>query len=99
VKINGVRIEPAEIEAVLRTEPAVLDAAVVADAGAANVSLHGFVAATNINPSELITALRQRLAATLPPALRPSRLTVLDRLPTLPGGKIDLVALSRWPAR
>src|SRR5436309_2249302 len=44
VKINGVRIEPAEIEAVLRTEPAVTDAAVVAVPGPGSVTLHGFVA-------------------------------------------------------
>ena len=71
VKINGVRIEPAEIEAVLRAEPAVTDAVVVAHTVSGNVRLHGFVA---------------------PPK---ADLRVLDGLPTLPSGKIDLVALSQ----
>jgi acyl-CoA synthetase (AMP-forming)/AMP-acid ligase II len=98
VKINGVRIEPAEIEGVLRAEPGVMDAAVVARTGPEGVTLHGFVATTKADEAALIAALRQRLVSALPMASRPARLTILDRLPTLPGGKIDLGALSRWPA-
>ncbi len=98
VKINGVRVEPAEIEAVLRAEPAVTDAVVVARTVSGSVTLHGFVAATVEDRLELIRALRQRLSAALPMALRPADLTVLDRLPALPSGKIDLNALSRWDA-
>ena len=44
VKINGVRIELAEIEAVLRSEPSVTEAAVVARAETDGVTLLGFVA-------------------------------------------------------
>ena len=45
VKINGVLVQPAEIEAVLKAEPRVLDAAVVARTTPSGVMLHGFVAA------------------------------------------------------
>ena len=93
VKINGVRIEPSEIEAVLRTQPGVTDAAVVAKTAAGSVTLHGFVAATTADEPALIAALRQRLTAALPSSLRPARLSVLDQLPTLPNGKVDLVTL------
>jgi acyl-coenzyme A synthetase/AMP-(fatty) acid ligase len=96
LKINGFRVEPAEIEAILRSEPGVADAAVVSSSAEGRVSLHGFVAASDAAPAALITALRQRVAATLPTAFMPARLTVLDRLPTLPSGKIDYVSLSRW---
>ena len=93
VKINGIRIEPAEIEAVLRSDPNVTDAAVIATGPPENVSLHGFVAA-NADHAALIMALRQRLANALPMSLRPARLTVLDRFPVLPSGKTDLLALA-----
>jgi non-ribosomal peptide synthetase component F len=95
VKINGFRVEPAEIEAVLRAVPGVADAAVVATTASDRVTLHGFVAATDVDPAALVATLRERLAAGLPPRSRPSSLVVLDRLPTLPGGKIDLLALTR----
>jgi len=96
VKINGVRIEPAEIEAVLRGEPSVTDAVVVVHTETADVTLHGFVVATAVDHAELIAALRQRLTAALPSAMRPSRVTVLDRLPALSSGKVDMVALLHW---
>jgi acyl-coenzyme A synthetase/AMP-(fatty) acid ligase len=95
VKINGIRVEPAEIEAIIRAQPGVTDAVVLADSTSAGVTLHGLVEAANMDQKALIEALRLRLAAALPMALRPSRLTVLDRLPMLPSGKIDLTALSR----
>ena len=95
VKINGVRIEPAEIEAVLRTEPGVADAAVVAVPGSGSVTLHGFVASLEPDDAALVAALRQRLAASLPMTLRLAKLTVLPQLPSLPAGKIDLNTLAR----
>jgi acyl-coenzyme A synthetase/AMP-(fatty) acid ligase len=98
VKINGVRIEPAEIEAVLRTEPRVTDAAVVAVPGPGSVSLHGFVASLEPDHDGLVAALRSRLAASLPMTLRPAKLTVLPQLPLLAAGKIDINALARLAA-
>jgi acyl-CoA synthetase (AMP-forming)/AMP-acid ligase II len=96
VKINGVLIQPAEIEAVLKAEPDVADAAVVARTMPSGTALHGFVAATDVDPMALVAALRRRLATSLPKVFRPSHLTVLDRLPMLPSGKIDLIALTRF---
>jgi acyl-coenzyme A synthetase/AMP-(fatty) acid ligase len=95
IKVNANRVEPAEIEAVLRTEPGVTDAAVVATSGFGEVSLHGFVVAIGADSAGLIRSLRQRLAAALPAPSRPSHLTVLDCLPTLPSGKVDFASLSR----
>jgi acyl-coenzyme A synthetase/AMP-(fatty) acid ligase len=96
IKINGIRIEPAEIEAVLRAEPGITDAVVVVCAEATSVTLHGFVVSTAADHPGLIAALRKRMAAALSGVMRPSRLTVLDRLPALPSGKVDIVALSQW---
>ncbi len=64
VKIAGVRIEPEEIEARLREDPHVLDAAVVPRGRA----LHAFVATrAGIEAS----AIRARLAAAVPQVARP----------------------------
>jgi acyl-coenzyme A synthetase/AMP-(fatty) acid ligase len=96
LKINGVRVEPAEIEAVLRTEPGVTDAVVVVCAETTSVTLHGFVVSAAVDQPELIAALRQRMLAALPGVMRPSHITVLDRLPALPSGKVDITKLSKW---
>jgi acyl-CoA synthetase (AMP-forming)/AMP-acid ligase II len=96
VKINGVRVEPAEVEAVLRAEPGVADAAVLALGQPGQVVLLGAVAAPGLAPEAVSASLRQRLAASLPSAFRPARLLVLEELPRLPGaGKHDLQALRR----
>jgi acyl-coenzyme A synthetase/AMP-(fatty) acid ligase len=95
IKINGTRVEPAEIEAVLLADPTVSDAAVVVRTRPTGIALFAFVAAPSVDPTLLRTSLLARLRANLAPALRPSNLTVLESLPTLPGGKIDTTALLR----
>jgi acyl-coenzyme A synthetase/AMP-(fatty) acid ligase len=93
IKINGVRVEPAEIEAVLRADAAVQDAAVVPSGGN---GLHAFVAAPDADPDTLRQALMARTRDALPLTLRPRRYSIIARLPTLPGGKVDMVTLRRW---
>jgi acyl-coenzyme A synthetase/AMP-(fatty) acid ligase len=93
VKINGVRVELAEIEAALRRHPDVTEAAVLAIGPAEAPQLHGFVASA-APAAELHAALIEALASSLPPAMRPVRLFIRGRLPTLPNGKIDLRALA-----
>ena len=88
VKVNGVRVELAEIGAVLRAEPGLRDAAVIQ---AVDGTLHGFVAAPE--DDTLLARLQARLRANLPPAMRPRRITRLDTLPLLPSGKHDGQAL------
>ena len=93
ININGVRIEPGEIEAVLREHPGVLSAAVVADAAGRPAA---FVAAPETaDAPALRAALAARARAALPAAMRPATITVLPALPMMPSGKIDLVALRR----
>lgn len=96
MKVNGVRLEPAEIEAVLRAEPGVRDAAVVQLADGA---LHGFVAAPELAWPDLQARLQARLRAGLPAAMRPRRLHGLPALPLLPSAKHDLPALRRLAER
>ena len=93
IKINGVRVEPAEIEAVIHGEPGVIDVAVIAAASDGETILHAFVVAPDAG-ADIIPSLRRRFAAALPSSLRPARITLLDRLPTLPNGKTDRAALA-----
>ncbi|WP_285188650.1 non-ribosomal peptide synthetase [Rhodococcus sp. MEB041] len=89
-KIRGVRIEPAEVEAVLAAHPAVTSVAVVVEensvgaALAAHVTVHGTVDSA---------ALRSFAAEKLPRALVPATVTVHSSLPRTPHGKVDRRAL------
>ena len=92
VKVNGVRVEPGEVEQVLRSHDDVVDAAVIADHGGdGGARLRAFV--TVRRPIE-IASLRVHVARLLPPALIPASIAVLDRLPTDGNGKVDRRALA-----
>ncbi|WP_017580523.1 non-ribosomal peptide synthetase [Nocardiopsis valliformis] len=92
VKINGVRVEPGEAEAVLRALDGVADAAVAVRTAGATTALAGYVVpAPGRTPDP--DHLRARLASALPQALVPATLTVLDRLPLSVNGKVDRKAL------
>jgi amino acid adenylation domain-containing protein len=89
VKIRGIRIEPGEIEAVMRRHPAVGDCVVVAREDApGDRRLVGYF--TGAAEPE---ALRAHLRALLPENLVPSALVAMDALPLSPNGKLDRRAL------
>jgi amino acid adenylation domain-containing protein len=93
VKLRGQRIEPGEIEALLRAEHAVHDAVVMVR----DEQLIGYVArgvGHTIDTDALLGALR----AQLPAYMVPSQLIELDVLPVTPNGKCDRHALPA-PAR
>jgi amino acid adenylation domain-containing protein len=100
VKLRGLRVEPAEVEAALLTHPEVGVAVVVATKYGGDTRLAGYVVPRGgSGPS--VAALRAHLAGRLPEHLVPAYLTVLDDLPRMPGGKVDraaLAALDRRPA-
>ncbi|MFD3757691.1 amino acid adenylation domain-containing protein [Streptomyces sp. NPDC058622] len=94
VKVRGFRIEPAEVEHALREQPDVDDAAVTVDgAGTPEASLVAFVVAAP-GPVPSGGSLRERLTAVLPAHLVPDAVTVLERLPLTPAGKVDRRALT-----
>ena len=93
IKINGVRIEPAEVESVLRDVPGVADTVVVPRQRGAETSLLAYVAADVGQHRVLHALLRERLRGELPSAMRPARIIMLERMPYLPGGKIDVRTL------
>ena len=95
IKIRGFRVEPGEVEAVLRVCPGVGEAVVVAAGDGAQRHLAGYVTpAAGADPSVLRpSALREFAASRLPDYLVPSGFAVLDRFPLNANGKVDRAAL------
>ncbi|MEV6976425.1 amino acid adenylation domain-containing protein [Kitasatospora sp. NPDC093806] len=93
VKVRGVRIEPAEVEAALAAHPGVGAAAVVARPDGPNGwRLTGY--AQRVPGAPLTVAgLRTHLETVLPYAMVPAALVVLNALPLLGNGKVDRAAL------
>lgn len=90
-KIRGVRVHPAEIEAVLCQYPAVTAAAVVAVGDARHRMLIGFVTGlTEADCDALAAHARRHL---LPMAV-PAGFKILDRIPSTRHGKVDYRSLA-----
>lgn len=95
VKIRGFRVEPGEVESVLGRHPELAGCAVVARPDATgNSRLVAFVVARDPAAPPAVADLRDHVGERLPRHLVPSVFTVLDRLPTLPSGKLDRAALA-----
>ncbi|MGR3907616.1 amino acid adenylation domain-containing protein [Burkholderia sp. SR8] len=90
VQVRGVRVEPAEIAACLRTHPAVADAAVIAETGNGQTRL---IACVALRAAADDAALKAHVGAQLPAAWQPHRFVRCDALPYTLNGKIDRAAL------
>ncbi|EFE75804.1 amino acid adenylation domain-containing protein [Streptomyces filamentosus] len=94
VKVNGFRIEPGEIEAVLSTHPGVAQVAVVALRGRRGTSrLVAYAVPDGEGAPPTPAALRARAATVLPDHMVPAAYLVLDAFPLTPNGKLDRAAL------
>lgn len=106
VKIRGVRIELGEVEAALNAHPAVQEAAAVAvnrPNAVTSVDEQVLVAFVVPNPHHPTppepNEIRAFLHDRLPDTSIPSRITVIDALPRVVGGKIDVRALQALDAQ
>jgi amino acid adenylation domain-containing protein len=97
VKVRGVRIEPAEIEAALTRHPAVREAAVlVLDDPSGDRRLTAFVVpAADRSTGDLPAELRSALRRSLPDVMIPAEIVPLESLPLTANGKRDRAALAR----
>ena len=89
VKINGVRIEPGEVEAVLAAHPEVAGAAVAAIPGSGGAKRLVAYTVGTADTSELRRHLRERL----PQPMVPSVFVPMEEFPLTSSGKIDRLRL------
>jgi acyl-coenzyme A synthetase/AMP-(fatty) acid ligase/acyl carrier protein len=91
LKVRGYRVEPGEVEAVLRQHPSVSACTVVRSAQSLVAFLVGPTVASDTS------ALARYAAERLPEYMVPTRFVAIDRLPTTPNGKLDRAALAARP--
>ena len=97
VKINGVRIELGEIDAVLRSHPQVSEATTIVQDDDRTVA---YVVPAQAGAGVEIADLKRHLAESLPRLMRPAGIIVLAELPMTVSGKLDTSALPEWsPSR
>jgi amino acid adenylation domain-containing protein len=90
LKIRGYRVEPAEVEAALRTHETVREAVVVAQPSAAgDAQLIAYCVTDQLSRDDL----RKHVSGWLPEFMLPSAIVLLDSLPRTPSGKVDRLAL------
>lgn len=91
IKLNGKRIELDAIEAHLRAQETVRDAAVIARVNSAGRRyVAAFVTPLGLDPQ----ALRRSLRAQLPDFMVPASIAVVQSLPLSPNGKVDRARLA-----
>ena len=89
IKLRGFRVEPGEIESVLREHPAVRDAIVRVEEDLSvgrRLTAHVLPAP---GPAPTNDELRDHLREKLPPVMIPRAYVLIDDWPRLPSGKID----------
>ncbi|MGW5740793.1 non-ribosomal peptide synthetase [Amycolatopsis sp. NPDC003861] len=94
VKVRGVRIELGEIEAAVRAFPGTTDAVVTTwEPVPGDHQLAAYAVVTGEPDAAARGGLREFLVDHLSPAMVPTALILLPRLPRTPGGKVDRNAL------
>ncbi|MFI0543222.1 amino acid adenylation domain-containing protein [Streptomyces sp. WSLK1-3] len=93
VSVRGFRVEPAEIEEVLRADPAVAQAVVTFRQGDTEEGLLTAYVVPSEGASPDPSAIRRRVGASLPTHMVPAAVVVLEELPVTPNGKLDRAAL------
>jgi len=90
-KIDGVRIEPGEVESLITADPTVLAAVVAAPVIESRRSLVAYIVPAG--PDFDVAALRGRLRSGLPAIMVPAHYVLLDAIPLTPNNKVDYARL------
>jgi amino acid adenylation domain-containing protein len=89
IKLRGYRVEPLEVEAVLRRHPTLSDAVVIARENERGMLQLIAFAVARQGPALDETELKEHAARFLPGYMVPERIVALSQLPRLSNGKID----------
>jgi amino acid adenylation domain-containing protein len=89
VKVRGFRVEPSEVEGVLRGHPNLREAAVYAHQDQARAGEQQLVGCLVADPQPTIPELRRYLGLKLPDYMIPSHFIFVEQLPRMTSGKID----------
>jgi len=92
IKLRGFRIEPGEIEAVLRSDQRVAEAVILLHNDGGRSSLVAYVVPRE-GESLSVTELRRAAMTALPDYMVPQTIMLIDRLPMGPNSKLDRAAL------
>ncbi|MFJ6323307.1 MULTISPECIES: amino acid adenylation domain-containing protein [unclassified Rhizobium] len=92
IKLRGFRIEPGEIEAVLRSDQRVAEAVVLLHNEGGRSSLVAYVVPRE-GENLGVTELRRTAMTALPDYMVPQTIMLIDRLPMGPNSKLDRAAL------
>ncbi|MCU0153248.1 non-ribosomal peptide synthetase [Curtobacterium poinsettiae] len=93
VKIRGHRVEPGEVEAVLRGAGGVTHAVVRPVDTARGTELGAWVVTDGVASDAFLTALSDRLRSRVPDYMVPAGIAAIDAVPLTPNGKVDVRAL------
>ncbi len=88
---GGLKVRLGEVERIVREQPGLTDAVVVAG----HHPEWGEVPVVVTTARPALDQLRRAVGAVLPPEARPDRILTVDALPLLPSGKPDRLALAR----
>jgi amino acid adenylation domain-containing protein len=91
LKLSGFRIEPGEIESLLRHQPGVKDAVVVAHGESSHRQLVAYLLAESGVPD--LQATRESIRRRLPDYMVPAHFVVLSEFPLTANGKLDRTRL------
>jgi amino acid adenylation domain-containing protein len=97
IKIRGQRVEPAELEAALRAELPVREAAVYPRAVGRSHWLIAYVEVAG-EVECVLPRIKDSLRGKLPFALQPQRIHAIPAIPRLASGKLDMAALAALDA-
>ena len=93
IKINGQRVEPGEIEGIIRMVPGVFDCAVKDFVGAAGQTYIAAYYATKPDAEVKEEDIKKAIKDNLPSYMMPAYFVKLEKLPTNANGKLDRNAL------
>lgn len=94
MKVRGHRVEPAELEAVIRQLPGVDDVVVLGLGVGLETSVHAVVASRAVGDSPSLLAVKRMCAEHLPPYMSVDAVHHRSTLPLTANGKIDRLTLS-----